>query len=230
VLNPPRPAISWKDITQYAFLGEFDLLQHTWDDVRECLWARPAVREATAKFFKFCRAKEEITRLNVEIRRLRTAMHNEEREVSQAIANLCELQPLLACELERLHRPRTAVNAVHIHRLHQIEKQYGLVQMCIGTSRHVYYSNGEGLLPLDPDSQNEDGDARSMPADFQEERVAGEFHIFYAFCLMYFLEPSTNFDEVYRLYINDLGDHDLLDDEEDVAGLESMADFLHNIV
>lgn len=88
MLNPPRPTISWKDITQYAFLGEFDLLRHTRDDVRERLWARPAVREATAKFFKFCRAKEEITRLNVEIRRLRTAMHNEEREVSQAIANL----------------------------------------------------------------------------------------------------------------------------------------------
>lgn len=28
-LNPLRPPISWKDITQYTFLGEFDLLRHT---------------------------------------------------------------------------------------------------------------------------------------------------------------------------------------------------------
>ena len=47
---------------------------------------------------------------------------------------------------------------------------------------------------------------------------------------MHFLESSTNFDEIYCLYINDLGDHDLLDDDEDAAELESMADFLHDIV
>ncbi|KIM50488.1 hypothetical protein SCLCIDRAFT_85842, partial [Scleroderma citrinum Foug A] len=75
-LHPPWAPISWKDITQYTFLGEFDLLWHTREDIRECLWVRPAIREATAKFFKFCRAKEEITRLNVEIRWLRTAIHN----------------------------------------------------------------------------------------------------------------------------------------------------------
>ena len=32
-LNPPRPSISWKDITQYTFLGEFDLLRHMRDDI-----------------------------------------------------------------------------------------------------------------------------------------------------------------------------------------------------
>lgn len=66
-LNPPQPPISWKDITQYTFLSEFDLLRHTRDDVRECIWAKPAVCGATAKFFKLCHAKEEVTRLNVEI-------------------------------------------------------------------------------------------------------------------------------------------------------------------
>ena len=104
MLNPPRPPVLWKDITQYTFLGEFDLLRHMRDDVRECIWAKPAVREATAKFFKLCRVKEEITRLNVEVRRLRTAIHDEEKEVSQTILNLRGLQPLLAYELERLHQ------------------------------------------------------------------------------------------------------------------------------
>ncbi|KAG1719980.1 hypothetical protein EDB19DRAFT_1647521, partial [Suillus lakei] len=29
-LNPPRPQLSWKNITEYSFLGEFDLLCHSW--------------------------------------------------------------------------------------------------------------------------------------------------------------------------------------------------------
>ncbi|KIK21692.1 hypothetical protein PISMIDRAFT_103613, partial [Pisolithus microcarpus 441] len=86
-LDPLRPPISWKDITQYSFLGEFNLLQHAQDDIREHMWAKPAVREATTKFFKLCRAKEEIMRLNVEMRCLQTAIHDEEREASQTIAN-----------------------------------------------------------------------------------------------------------------------------------------------
>ncbi|KAI6037394.1 hypothetical protein BKA83DRAFT_4004593, partial [Pisolithus microcarpus] len=112
-LDPPRPPISWKDITQYSFLGEFNLLQHAQDDIRERMWAKPAVREATTKFFKLCRAKEEIMRLNVEMHRLRTAIHDKEREASQTIANFRHSDPLLAREFERLHQPRAVVNAIH---------------------------------------------------------------------------------------------------------------------
>ncbi|KAI6146543.1 hypothetical protein EDD17DRAFT_1781187 [Pisolithus thermaeus] len=89
LLNPPQPPISWKDIMQYTFLGEFDLLWHAQDDVQEHIWAKPAVREATAKFFKLCHAKEEIARLNA--------------EVSQTITKLHCSDPLLAHELHRLH-------------------------------------------------------------------------------------------------------------------------------
>ncbi|KAI6029697.1 hypothetical protein BKA83DRAFT_4462130 [Pisolithus microcarpus] len=161
-LDPPRSPILWKDIAQYSFLGEFDLLQHAHDDVRERMWAKPAVCEATTKFFKLCHAKEEITRLNVEIRRLRTAIHDEEQEVSQTIANLRHSDPLLALEFECRHQPRAAANAVHIHRLDHLENQYGLPRSSIGT------------------------------------------------------QQSSTFDDIYALYINDPGDHDLLDEEEDM--------------
>ncbi|KIK18698.1 hypothetical protein PISMIDRAFT_61623, partial [Pisolithus microcarpus 441] len=120
-LVPPWPPISWKDIVQYTFLGEFDLLQHAQDDVRECVWAKPAVRKATAKFFKLSRAKEEITRLNVEIWHLRTAIHDKEADISQTIANLRHSDLLLGRELERLHQPRSAVNTIHLHHLDHIE-------------------------------------------------------------------------------------------------------------
>jgi len=133
-LTPPRPPVSWKDLTQHTILGEFDLLRYTCNDIRDREWAKPAVREATAKFFKLCHAKEELIRLNIEIRRLRTAIHDEEAEISAAIMQLSESDQLLACELWRLHRSRFAVNALHIDRLNQIQKLYGFVQQ-VGVHR-----------------------------------------------------------------------------------------------
>lgn len=126
-LNPPRPTISWKDITKYTILGGFDLLQHAHDDIREQEWARPAVREATAKFFKLCRAKEEIVRLNVEIHRLRAAIHDEEAQISAVITELTETDQHLAIELRRLHRSRSAVNRLHVHRLDRIQKKFRVI-------------------------------------------------------------------------------------------------------
>ncbi|KIK21241.1 hypothetical protein PISMIDRAFT_104317 [Pisolithus microcarpus 441] len=173
-LDPPRSPILWKDIAQYSFLGEFDLLQHAHDDVRERMWAKPAVCEATTKFFKLCRAKEEITRLNVEIRHLRTAIHDEEQEVSQTIANLRHSDPLLALEFERRHQPRAAANAVHIHRLDHLENQYGLPQSSIGTRTQVFRSNDDSVVVPDSVRQDEDmatetGDVRKTPPDFRNE-------------------------------------------------------------
>ncbi|KAG1781180.1 hypothetical protein EV702DRAFT_963120, partial [Suillus placidus] len=37
-LNPPRPKLSWKDIAEYSFLGEFDLLRHSCTDIRKLDW------------------------------------------------------------------------------------------------------------------------------------------------------------------------------------------------
>ena len=88
---------------KYTFLGEFDLLRHSHTDVQDQEWARPAVCEATTKFFKLCCAKEEIIRINVEMHRLRTAIHDEEKQISITIADLCQTDPLLGHELQRLH-------------------------------------------------------------------------------------------------------------------------------
>ncbi|KAL4062914.1 hypothetical protein J3A83DRAFT_4107817, partial [Scleroderma citrinum] len=48
-------------------------------------WAKPAICEATTKFFKLCCAKEEIIQLNVEMCHLSTSIHNKEEKVSVAI-------------------------------------------------------------------------------------------------------------------------------------------------
>ncbi|KAG1763988.1 hypothetical protein EV702DRAFT_1051527 [Suillus placidus] len=120
-LNPPCPKISWKDIADYSFLGEFDLLCHSRNDIRTDDWAKPAHREATTKYFKLCCAREELTRLNVEIRRLRTTIHSEQVQTTAVIEDLCLSDPKLADELQRRWHSRAAINAVHLYRLDHIE-------------------------------------------------------------------------------------------------------------
>ncbi|KAH7904735.1 hypothetical protein BJ138DRAFT_1106572 [Hygrophoropsis aurantiaca] len=120
-VNPPRPMISWKEIADYTFLGEFDLLRQSRSDVRHEGWTKPAQREATVKFFKLQRAREEIARLNIEIRRLRTAIHDENIATTAAIADLLKTNPPLALELKRQWQTRVGVNAMHLYRLDQIE-------------------------------------------------------------------------------------------------------------
>lgn len=109
----------------YSFLGEFDLLRDSRTDIRNNDWAKPAHREATTKYFRLCRAREEITRLNVEVRRLRTAIHDETAKTSATINSLLVSDPLLSAELKHQWRLRAAINAVHSFRLDQIESLAG---------------------------------------------------------------------------------------------------------
>ncbi|KAI6011365.1 hypothetical protein BKA83DRAFT_4467060 [Pisolithus microcarpus] len=121
-LNPPRPPISWKDIAEYSFLGEFDLLRHSRADVRDNDWAKPAFRQATVKFFKLQRAREELKRVSVEVRRLQTSIHDEEAHIAKITDELLVSNHPLASELKRQHRSRHAINELHLHRLDQITR------------------------------------------------------------------------------------------------------------
>ena len=128
-------------------------------------------------------------RLNVEMCRLQAAIHNEEREVSHAYTNLCETQPLLALKLKCFHLPCAAVNAVHLHHLDQIEKQYRLVQVGNSTRAQVYHPHDESVVPSTPVSQDDNlptpasmdldenllsTNAHSVPTGFQDEFVCGK--------------------------------------------------------
>jgi len=101
------------------------LLRQLRADIRTEDWAKPAYREATVKYFKLCRACKEVTRVEVEVRRLQTAIHNEEREVDAAVERLIIVDPHLGLELKRQHRQRRAINMLHIHRLNKIEASVG---------------------------------------------------------------------------------------------------------
>ncbi|KAG1855814.1 hypothetical protein C8R48DRAFT_608561, partial [Suillus tomentosus] len=98
-LNPPHPSLSWKDIMEYSFLGEFDLLCQSRTDIHELDWTKPAHWEATVKYFKLCCAHEEIERLNIEVQRLRTLIHDDEVKTTAVINELSVSDPLLSLEL-----------------------------------------------------------------------------------------------------------------------------------
>ncbi|KAG1749166.1 uncharacterized protein EDB91DRAFT_1235645 [Suillus paluster] len=120
-LVPPRPTLAWKDIVEYSFLGEFDLLRQSRTDIRDADWTAPAHREATVKYFKLQRAHEEIQHLNIEVRHLHTAIHDEQIKTDATIDELLVTNPPLAAELRRRWQARAAINAVHLYQLCRIK-------------------------------------------------------------------------------------------------------------
>lgn len=76
-VTPPRPTLKWEEVVEYAFLSDFDLLRDARQDVREQPWATPAGRRAMDQHFKILRAREEIQRLNIEIKRVATHLRDE---------------------------------------------------------------------------------------------------------------------------------------------------------
>ncbi|KIK11694.1 hypothetical protein PISMIDRAFT_122265, partial [Pisolithus microcarpus 441] len=119
-LNPPRPPISWKDIAEYSFLGEFDLLRHCRADVQDNNWAKPAFRQATVKFFRLQRAHEELVHVSMEVRCLWTSIHDEEAHTTKVIDELLISDCPLTSELTKQHQPWHAINQLHLHCLEEI--------------------------------------------------------------------------------------------------------------
>ena len=76
-LVPPRPAINWETVSHINFLEEFNLLHNTRQDIREKPWSEPAVRELMKLSQRVKRAHEEIERCHIAVRRLYTAIHDE---------------------------------------------------------------------------------------------------------------------------------------------------------
>ncbi|KAG2157044.1 hypothetical protein DEU56DRAFT_867153 [Suillus clintonianus] len=79
-LSPPRPQLD-------CFLEEFNLLRDTRQDIREKMWAKPAIRAVIQQWLLIERAKEEIERCNVEMR-------HEDALFTQCLASLAAEQAI----------------------------------------------------------------------------------------------------------------------------------------
>ncbi|KAG1893159.1 uncharacterized protein F5891DRAFT_1131377 [Suillus fuscotomentosus] len=112
-MSPPRQTLKWEEVVDYAFLSDFDLLRNTRADVSQTPWATPGARSAMDLYFKMCRAQEEISRLNVEIRRLDNYLRTCEDQLKFR-------SPALAHQLAIHRNTRGRFNARHLKRLHNI--------------------------------------------------------------------------------------------------------------
>jgi hypothetical protein len=87
-LDPPKPTIDWSTVSHFNFLEEFTLLRNTCRDITDKRWTEPAVRETMKMWNRLCRAREEIIRCNVEIRRLHTSIVDEDAAFSLIISEM----------------------------------------------------------------------------------------------------------------------------------------------
>ncbi|KAI5998404.1 hypothetical protein F5J12DRAFT_724964 [Pisolithus orientalis] len=62
-----HPTITWKEIVEYSFLDELDLLHNSHLNISECDWAKLTHLEATHKYLKLCCTEEEIIHLNIKV-------------------------------------------------------------------------------------------------------------------------------------------------------------------
>ncbi|KAJ7667118.1 hypothetical protein B0H14DRAFT_3074287 [Mycena olivaceomarginata] len=116
-LSPPRDQLQWADVIAHTSLAEFDLLRDTRTDVRAQPWAQPARREAMVLYFGIKRAKEELIRLNVEIRCLITFMYDEHVDLHRAVAANLIINPPLAAELSERWLHATRISTAVCRRL-----------------------------------------------------------------------------------------------------------------
>jgi hypothetical protein len=72
-----RRPLTWREVVNMAELADFDLLRDVKSDIRSRPWADPQNREAMVLHFRITRAREEIHRLNIEIRRQVTYMQDQ---------------------------------------------------------------------------------------------------------------------------------------------------------
>jgi hypothetical protein len=127
--------LEWRDVVDYAFLTDFDLLRDTRQDILTNLWARPAGRMAMDLHFKLQRATEEIQRLNIEIPRVITYMRDEDRYLLKKQNEFRESQPLLSHQIGLYQAERTCFNAQHTQRFNELAKLSGFTSTILPGKR-----------------------------------------------------------------------------------------------
>ena len=119
-LNPPREPLDWAQVSRYSFIEEFSLLRNTQRDISNEPWANPVIRETIKRFLRVRRAREEVQRCNVEIRRLFTSIHDETCQHSEILKALAGQKSLILGAVKEYSTRRRRVNALLLGRIQQI--------------------------------------------------------------------------------------------------------------
>jgi hypothetical protein len=180
LLPSPRRQLDWKEVVEYAFLADFDLLRDARQDISHRPWATPAGRLAMDLYFKIARAHEEIMRLNVEIRRVATYIRDEDHFLLYSETKVQQTDPRLALQIKLHHNERGRFDRYHRHRLRDIARLDGfsgniLPGTCLATgtgeSASVWAlleADSVAVAVGDVENGNEEDTWSEIPADQQE--------------------------------------------------------------
>ncbi|KAG9087653.1 hypothetical protein FS749_002765 [Ceratobasidium sp. UAMH 11750] len=124
-VDPPRPTITFPEITEYAYQANFDFLKYSEHGDQNAEWRRPVNRRCVELWQKLERAKEEVIRLNVEIRRVYTHIRDEDRFLALQYDRLKSSDPNLAHILYTRIQLTLRVNQVIKQDLEAISKLKG---------------------------------------------------------------------------------------------------------
>ncbi|EUC53479.1 hypothetical protein RSOL_004560, partial [Rhizoctonia solani AG-3 Rhs1AP] len=86
--TPPREEISTRKVMDLTKVADFQLLREYREEILTQKWTIPAIREATTHALRVERAREEIMRVQVEVRRLETWMRDEAYHLAETLRRL----------------------------------------------------------------------------------------------------------------------------------------------
>ncbi|KAM6490953.1 hypothetical protein JOM56_001313 [Amanita muscaria] len=171
--NPPAPTLSWEQVVRYGFLSDFDLLRDSRQDIHKKPWANPMNRVLREQFFKLERAREEIERLNIEIRRLITYIIDETAFLQAKEATVNKTNPLLAHQISHYSMERGRTHGLHMEQLEKLSKQVGFTGdltpgqsvrfpndpgMSTWSSEKGKFTTGTSTMPTGDSSGDDDDD------------------------------------------------------------------------
>ena len=89
-LEPPRPALAWSDVSHYGLVEHYAILKANNTDISNKEWSQPIYCEVLKCRRCIARAKEELTRCNVEVRRLHTGIIDDAIHFKNVVRKLKE--------------------------------------------------------------------------------------------------------------------------------------------
>lgn len=174
-LDPPRRTLSWSEVIDFTFLADFDILRDPEGNAALRPWATPGARELMDTHFKIERAKEEIHRLNIEIRRLVTYIQDERVFLLAKEAEVRESNPQLAFFIGKYRMQRGRFDEDHMKRLRTMARKLGprfsgtLVPGVRLATLPEPATQGDQM-----DTGEEEGEAAAVAAELERGRHAQE--------------------------------------------------------
>ncbi|KAK7683799.1 hypothetical protein QCA50_013175 [Cerrena zonata] len=176
-LTPPREKLDWAKMSQCGYIEELTMLRSTRNDIRDKPWVKPVYREMLKLRHRIARAKEEITRCNVETCRVYTAIYDETELFSKVTTQLGVSNDPLVGPVRDFITRRIGINSSLLNYIQKIyslvgftgERTRGIRAVGHGTMDVGPTSSAEDAIPTNPDDDEDDEDVFDEDEEFQQE-------------------------------------------------------------